>query len=569
MIAVYIDGALEKFSYEIHYTFDFIFKTLGYEHKYISKLDQFQANDILVYYGLIEPTSKEAYILALDKIFFFIPCEIDLLQPGKLTAQELQEYSRTIRLDKIIPILSKTDFQNPIVYFINEVLYYGSFKVDLIGNTFFHLVNYQKFTPGLEKNEFQIPDEEMIFCDHALIPYVNYYLWILEQSILEAVNSKRDNFLVKKELWPNAQPGAVALSHNVYRLQKWSFKRMMKSVWEEILQFYNIKFVFKNILSKLKFIITNLEEYWNFDLISKLEEKYEVKSTYFWGTTNGKTADFDYNINNSDVQKQISEIIDKGNEVALFATSNSYNNDNFQRQKNHIVQMTLREKVGVRLKDYKSDPYQTNELKLKQSFAYDSSAKFHSIAGFSGGIGFPYHLMVPQNNSGTKVFANNNNLEIPIICSEESFLLSKTNKISYEDAREIIEKIFDSIKMVNGMITLDFSIHNFTELEYAEKLLEDVLIKIKASPHYTNTYLSIADWWKKRERIEIREKRTSIELYFPERIDQFSFSVKGNKTISHLDQEKYQINDGIVTVSNIKADTTIRVFLNKPPKQTQ
>ena len=41
MIAVYIDNALERYSHEIKYTFDFIFSTLGYEFKYINRIRQF------------------------------------------------------------------------------------------------------------------------------------------------------------------------------------------------------------------------------------------------------------------------------------------------------------------------------------------------------------------------------------------------------------------------------------------------------------------------------------------------------------------------------------------------
>ena len=91
MIAIYVDNKLKRFDNKIKFTFDFIFNTLGYEFKYIHKLDQLQQNDILFYYGLIEPTIKEAYILAMDKILFFIPVLPELLQSNKLSPGKIKE----------------------------------------------------------------------------------------------------------------------------------------------------------------------------------------------------------------------------------------------------------------------------------------------------------------------------------------------------------------------------------------------------------------------------------------------------------------------------------------------
>ena len=106
MIAVYIDNALERYSHEIKYTFDFIFSTLGYEFKYINRINQLLDNDILVFYGLIEPNLKEAYILAMRKVMLYIPCDQELLIPGSLKKKELQVWHKELQLDKAIPVLS-------------------------------------------------------------------------------------------------------------------------------------------------------------------------------------------------------------------------------------------------------------------------------------------------------------------------------------------------------------------------------------------------------------------------------------------------------------------------------
>ena len=98
MIAVYIDPKLQKFISEIKYTFSFIFKTLGYELKFISKIDQVMNNDILFYYGLIQPSFKEAYYLAKNKVLFFIPVYAELLVPGKLNKDTIKRNSQEMKL---------------------------------------------------------------------------------------------------------------------------------------------------------------------------------------------------------------------------------------------------------------------------------------------------------------------------------------------------------------------------------------------------------------------------------------------------------------------------------------
>ena len=75
MITVYIERGLRKYTRAVKYILDYTFMTLGYEYRYISRLDQLGVEDILFYYGLICPTLKEAYILALNRLLVFIPFE--------------------------------------------------------------------------------------------------------------------------------------------------------------------------------------------------------------------------------------------------------------------------------------------------------------------------------------------------------------------------------------------------------------------------------------------------------------------------------------------------------------
>jgi hypothetical protein len=194
MIAVYIDNTLEKFSHEIKYSFDFIFKTLGYEFKYINRLEELLDKDILVFYGLVEPNLKEAYILAMRKAIIFVPCDQELFIPGSIKKKELNTWRKELTLHKPIPVLSFNDFDAPVNYYQDDELFYGTFKFDLIGNVFFNLTNFSSSAEEYDKSHEQVKLD-----DNPLTPHLNYFCWLIEQCLIDAVNSRRNIFLVKKE----------------------------------------------------------------------------------------------------------------------------------------------------------------------------------------------------------------------------------------------------------------------------------------------------------------------------------------------------------------------------------
>ncbi|MFC1898212.1 hypothetical protein ACFLYJ_01440 [Candidatus Cloacimonadota bacterium] len=561
MIAIYIDNTLAKVKREIQYTFDFIFHTLGYEFKYISQIEQLLNNDILVYYGLIEPNSKEAFILAMRKIMFFIPCELNLLSPGSLEPEELESWKKDIKLDKQIPLLCSKDCEIPITYLRDENLFFGSFKFDLVGNVFFNLINYEMFFSKNLDNIHSILDSEMVFDNQPLIPYINYYLWLFEQCLLDAIKEKPKFYLIKKEYWPNGEDGAVALSHNVHKLQKWNTGKIFQSFYKDLLLFYNLKYQFKNLVSKIKFITTNIEEYWNFDIINRIENNLKLRSTYFFGTESENKEDFDYQIYNNEIYTEISKLLEMGHEIALFASSKSYNNDIHKKQKTQITQFSLKDKVGTRQKGYKFDPKITEELLSKNHFTYDSSKAFLTKNGFRSGIGFPYHLYSYSNIKKSNGFYGYRNLELPLVFSDDHLILSKTKNVSLSNAKEMVRAILNSVKVTNGLLTINFSVSNFADLDYNEELYLDLLQQLSEHNWYKATYLEIADWWLKREKIEIIESEGKVHLYFPENVETATFSLIGNYRIVDSEEMNIEIKGSRITFHDIEADTKITLKL--------
>lgn len=560
MIAIYVDSKLKRFENKIKFTFDFIFNTLGYEFKYIHKLDQLQQNDILFYYGLIEPTIKEAYILAMDKILFFIPVLSELLQPNKLTLEKIKEKTEIIKLKRKVPIISDKEIKVPIHYYHKDDLFYGIYKFDIIGNILFNLESSIEIEGVKRDDHGWLSDEDVPFAEFHQEPYVNMLLWLIERCVKDSLQRNGSTFLIKKAYWPSAEVFAASFSYNIDKLQKWSLGRMIRSTFEDILIFYKIKYVFNNFLSKMKYLLTNIEEYWNFDVIDQIESMHQINSTFFFGTESNTNIDIDYSVQNNDVHKELMNNHAKGNEIALLASVNSGKQDILHKQKNRLSKITNDELMGIRHNHFSYDPRITHEFHKKNGFTYNSSVGFHHKNGFMRGLGFPFY----QYGSHSKDLRSSfgwHSLELPIVFFDDHLKLSKSSFISYEHAQEIVDYLIELVESVNGFISFNYSISNFDEISYNKQLLNYTIEELRPKNVFIATFLQIAQWWKKREGIEIFESEERFYLYFPSQTEKFTINVFGNYDIVQVNHAKVEIEGNCIHFSNIKLDSKIEVVL--------
>ena len=544
---------MEKFEREIKYVFDFIFKTLGFEYKYVSKIPELKENDILFFYGLVPLSLQEAYFVAFRKIIFFVPFEADLYKPQKIGEELLKEYLREIRLSHPIPIFSKEKFKSPVNCSVENEIYYGVFNFDFFGNIFFHLSRIKN-----PKNEEQVNSQ---LAKYVRFPFVNSLLWILEQFIYEAVREKKEYYIFKKEFWPNAEKFAVVISHNIDKLQKWNFSGYLKSFVTDLFYIYKLKYFFRELFRKIKFLFTNMEEYWNFSLIEEMEREHHIKSTFFLGTENNAREDVDYNTEDVDLQEEISKILKSGKEISLLASYYSYKSDIHKKQKDRLLQITKENRCGVRQKDFKYDINFTPHLHNKHGFIYDSSLAYNDYSGFFNGIGFPFYVFVPTDSLQNRNVGHIRNCpEIPLTFSDETLKISRTEQVSFDDAKNIIDSLFQSVESVNGLLGFDFSLSNFADVLYDEKLFSRVLEKISGKHIFKATYREISDWWKLRNSVMFKEiSKNKIEIYFPERTKNFTISFTGDGKFEISESELVSTEGNLIKFHNVPADTTFEI----------
>lgn len=560
MIAIYIDHKLKKSENEIKYSFSFIFKTLGYEFKFVTQLDQILPNDILIYYTSDNLTMKETHQLAMNRLFFHIPTFEELLQPGKMTQAEIENYTQEIMLNKKIPVIHKEMIRYPIQYFKQKEIFIAKLNFDLVGNIFFHLINYNE----VGKKNYPLKDEDICFSNYHLVPFVNNLLWLMENCIQDTIQQQKKYFILKKEFWPQSENIGVSFSHSIPTLRKWTWKKIFQTSLQDIFQFFRIKIVIKNFLSMWKYILTNIEEYWNFSIINELENLHDVNSTFFFGISLKNVVSFDYKITNKNVRNEIKSNLAQGNEVSLLASADINFSNELARQKEELCLLTSAKKIGIRHYMGKFDPQKTTEIHKKNGFDYDSSETFLNRLGFKHGIAFPYHLH-PLKKFGKKsrFQFQTRYFELPISFSDHALRINDETFIPVEQIQKYYHEIIEALEFCKGYLHFDLSVANFTDIKYLKGLYRYILEDLKTRNAFIAPCIEIANWWKKRESVEISESETGVLIYFPDRFKRFSFRLIGNFSIISIDGAKAEIKENLIKFIDIQPDTKVQIFLSK------
>ena len=117
-------------------------------------------------------------------------------------------------------------------------------------------------------------------------------------------------------IWPNGKKFALCLTHDVDRTKK-TYQ-------------YFTHFVKTHRIYHLRSLFQRSEPYWNFERIMKIENKYEVKSTFFFMN---ETKKFElgtlsmrrYDIHEPKLEGIIQRLNNGGWEIGLHGSYSSYN----------------------------------------------------------------------------------------------------------------------------------------------------------------------------------------------------------------------------------------------------
>lgn len=553
MVSIIIDPKLSRFQKEMKYVFRFIFESLGYGIRFITDIKELKANDIFLIYGLTEPTPEELKELAKYYITIFIPCDFELYDAKAYSADRLRRSIREIKLLSITPVISARKFEYLAENYREEDVNGGKINFDLAGNIFFHLANMEESTDAQALSGGFYPDEASAFYNYRETPIVNNLLWLLDSMIKEHCRAKK-SFITQKMFWPGAQQSAVLLSHSIDDLQKWDLSSLILSVADDLAMLFTFKWkqLAHNIAGKMKYLFTNYELYWNFEEFRKLERDSNCRSTYFLATE--PCDDIDYSLDDPDLQEELQQIMREGNDIAMLATSDKLNRDDFLTRKQILLHQLNKEHIGIRQCGFKVNDT-TRDLHNKIVPSFSQSVAFQSVPGFKKGLSLPWRSWFAGNRAEY--------LELPTLYRDKHLQLTKHKLVQLEDAKHQVKKLYHLVTRAHGIFSVDFSIASYSDIHYCNKLYAYILALVKSGENYITTAAELATWWEKRSRVTIDEGEYEISIIFPDDLESFVLCLHGEPKIQEIVGVSAKVDGNQIRFTNVKADAVACIRLNR------
>lgn len=262
---------------------------------------------------------------------------------------------------------------------------------------------------------------------------------------------------------PDGENFAVCLTHDVDRVKK---------TYQAITHF-----LMDGRAYHLTSIFSTSNPYWTFDKIMEIEEKHNVRSTFFFLNESKRLNLFKpstykltlgrYNIHNQKIIEVIKKLNKDGWEIGVHGSYDSYQNkDLILREKNELEGILGKPVLGIRQHYLNLDIPNTWELQREVGFKYDSSFGFRNRIGFRGNKIRPFRPFDDEF------------LEIPLTIMDGP--LFKSSKGIYTAWRKC-ENLLKYIEKKKGLLTVLWHTDRFNDREYPnqmrvyEKIIEESL----------------------------------------------------------------------------------------------
>lgn len=559
MITVMIDENLERFRSEVYYSLDFIFSTLGYSYRLINRLSEVGEREILLLYAVRQPSMDDIRYIAQNRVVFFVPADASLLDNSHRDFSKLKQQIRDVTIFHKTPVLSAQDLEAPLERIHNETSYFGSFGFDFLGNIFYHLSGSEELTDTRRDELGRRPDEYDLFLKYAHQPYVNELLYLFDSYLRQGVETTA-RFLIRKDYWPSGQAKAVCFTHGVDALHKWNMAEFVSSIIKDFgLVLSSPAGWVRSCWSKVRFLFTNDEPYWNFDLIQQIcRNHYPVTATWFFSSSHGKKLDVDYKLNNNEVSTIIRQLLSDKQEIALLASFLAAETEGTLTLEAEKLAEHTSQKVGCRLNYQRLLPGKTYENLAKSEPVYDNSFGYVDTNGYKAGIALPFK---PWDNQRKRALPF---IEIPLVFSDDRLFTAPSHPVSRAEAQYQVDELTGDLEKAGGMMLYNLSLSGFADLPYLKELLDHILVQEKAERFWRPTVGQLARWWQARSEVKINLEDDGLRLQANQAVPELTLIMHGNWQLVAPEGVKCTQQGSRYTVHSIPAKASLLFGVNKP-----
>ncbi|MEX0980798.1 MAG: polysaccharide deacetylase family protein [Bacteroidales bacterium] len=350
------------------------------------------------------------------------------------------------------------------------------FHDDLIKAIFYLLSGYQELSPDSLDKMGRYPHKLSVQSKLNITrrPLVNYYFEIINKGLTEY--GKSVGLLPERRKYFN--DFCFFLSHDVDRIDTYTLYELgykLKEVFGFVQSPFNrlktIKLAIKFFLNWLN-VINKKNPHWDFDYHLETENRFGVRSTFFFLPKGLLHQDAYYSFSEKRVKKLFKLIEKKQCEIGLHGTVRS-------AKQQHILNENLNE-IGKYVKDIKGirqhrllyDVNVTPVFYHKAGLLYDTTLGFAEHEGFRNSYCLPFRLYDHKNDCML------NTWEIPLVVMDVSLFMYR--KHDFASAMDSIRIILDEVKRFNGIFSLLWHNGNFDDTlnpgirKFYENLLKDI-----------------------------------------------------------------------------------------------
>jgi peptidoglycan/xylan/chitin deacetylase (PgdA/CDA1 family) len=471
---------LEKSEEKADYIFKTLFSIMGLEYHFIDAKDA-ENYPLIVYYGNNSGLKHKCLIE--------IPCSDDFTAKiGK------EPYKKTGKSAK--------------------------FSIDFASLSFFILTRQEEIDNKKRDLHERFDHSETVLGKFIKVPIINNYIRHLEELIIKGF--ERQNLpLLKKAHWPEGKELAVALTHDVDVLYKYSLIGCLAEIKKALILISRRELMqaFSVVRDMAGFLITGKKPYWQMLNVAEFEKKYGFRSTFYLCGKKRHKLDPNYDVRSKEIKNAVRKLQGMGFEIGVHGSYTSYNDSGKLREEKQILEKALGKKIiGNRQHFGRFEAPYTWRIH-DGLFEYDSTVGYINMSGFRASLCFPFNV---YDAVGSKEL---NLIEIPFTTSDGT--LFGPMQLSRDEAWNDTKKLMDEAKKNNGVVVLDWHQRTIYEKDYPGYwwVYTKAVEYAKKLGAYVAPLGEIAEWWKAREGIIIKynEKNKSFDIISKKTLKTASF----------------------------------------------
>lgn len=368
-------------------------------------------------------------------------------------------------------------------------------RADLFGNVFLHLSRIEEHYIEARDRWGRFEAEQSLLGKARLLcrPVVDMYIRALGDLLGECCQ-RTGVPLMRKALWPCGKPFAVCLTHDVDRVDKWTWKRIVHELlWALGRCTHEPDAAGRQLLGVATSAARGENPYWSFESLLADEDEFGAISTFFLSTERKVRYDPSYAITDERIGRCIQTLRSRRREVGLHPTFSAYQRpEDLEAEERGFVRATGLSPSGVRFHYLRLNERTTLKNADSVGLGYDTTLGYASAEGFRTGGSLPFHPFDLEAEQPLRL------LEIPFCIMDAT--LTEYRGYDAREAGAATRSLWERVRASGGLfcVLLHQTSYDVSEFPYMRAWYRALLRWMRDEGALCATAEQVADWWRAR-----------------------------------------------------------------------